>query len=55
MIKEIFFAAHGHERDEVFLRARVHLAAAMARVDKSPETNSRQMSGLAGGNIPIEV
>ena len=55
LVEQVFLAADRHQRDEVFLRARVDLAAAVARVDERADADPRQRPGLAGGDVAEEV
>jgi hypothetical protein len=55
LVEEHLLAVDLHHADEVVLRRRVDLAAAVARVDEGAEADPAEGSGLAGGDVAEHV
>ncbi len=55
LVEEIVLAVDGHQADDVFGGLRIQLAAAQAWIDESAETDVRQRTGFAGGDVAEQM
>ncbi len=54
-VEQVLLAVDRHQRHEVLFGARVDLAAAVARVDEGAKSHARKLTGLARGDVPVQV
>ena len=54
-VEQILRAVDLHHADEVGGRAGVELAAAVARIGEGVETDAREVAGLAGSDVAVEM
>ena len=54
-IEQAFLAAERDQLDQVFGRARIEFAAAIARIDEGAEPDGRDMAGAMRGNVAEQM
>src|SRR4029077_20605702 len=55
LVEEIFLVADDDQLDQILGRLFVEFASPEARVREGPESDTRQMAGLAHGDVAVQV
>ena len=55
LVEEVLLAVDLHQAHELVLARGVDAAAAVARIGEGAEPHAREMAGLAGGDVAVEV